>query len=166
MAKYDATVTKVLDLMKATFGSKFEAYYDGDPEAIPLFQLPCIIVTQTTDDTEEAAQGEDDVTDRITIKVVLNKKDDFDADKVSEVNTTEKRIRDLIALRDPETGNYSTGTVKHAIRSAMLDGVLAIASAMNIEYGLNPRYAPGSDYADLTTEGHVTFGVEYSVDTY
>lgn len=166
MSQFEPTVTKVLNLMKATFGSTFEAYHDGDPEAIPLFQLPCIIVTQTTDNTVEAAQGEDDVTDQITIKVVLNKQDDFDADKVKEVNTTEKRIRDLIALRDPKTGNYAAGTVKSAIRSALLDGALAIAPTMDIEYGINPRYAPGSEYADLTAEGHVTFSVEYSVDTY
>lgn len=164
--EYEETVVKVIDLLKKTFGSEFKKYYNGEPEAIPLFDLPCIVVTQTTDDTTEAAQGEDDVTDQITVKVILNKKEDWDANRVSELNTTESRIRTYIAKRDPKSGDYGERTVKGALRKNLLDGVIARAPQMNIEYGINPRIAPTSEYADLTAEGHVTFSIIYSVDTY
>ncbi|NQD39969.1 hypothetical protein [Glutamicibacter halophytocola] len=166
---FEDSVQRVLKLMKSTFGDEFKTYYDGDPEVIPLFNLPCIIVTQTSDETVEAAMGQDDVNDSITVKVVLNKRDDWDNDKVNPLNMTERKIRDYIAKRDPATGNYLPNTVKGAIRSDLLEGVEAVAPTMNVEYGLNPRAIgenPKTEYADLTAEGHVTFTVQFSVDTY
>jgi len=157
------SVSRVLDLMRDTFGEAFKTYYDGDPEAIPLFNLPAIIVDQTGDDTIEAAFGQDDVEDRIIIKVVLNKRDDFDNDKVKQLNTTARRIRDIIGKRDPATKNYESKTVKGAVRQFVVEGVNAIAPTMNVEYGINPR--PGGEgYADLTAEGHVTFPITYSLN--
>lgn len=159
------SVQRLLDVFQDALGDSFKTYYDGDPEAIPLFNLPALIVMQTQDDTTAGAAGEDDIIDRITVKVVLNKRDDFDADKVNPLNTTERRIRELIARRDPSTGNYAANTVKHVIRSLALDGITAADTAMNIQYGINPR--PGGEgFADLTAEGHVSFGIEYSVVTY
>lgn len=163
------TVQRVLRLMRDTFGSKFKTYYDGDPEAIPLFNLPAIIVTQTGDDTTEGEQGEDDVLDRITIKVVLNKRDDYSGDAVDPLNMTERKIREYIGKRDPQTRGYDARTVKGAIRKELLSDFTAVAPTMNVEYGVNPRgagYAKDVQYANLTAEGHVSFTVEYPVGTY
>ncbi|MFJ6416472.1 hypothetical protein [Paeniglutamicibacter sp. NPDC091659] len=170
MTDYQDNVQRVLNLMKTTFGSEFKTYYDGEPEVIPLFNLPCIIVTQTSDTTTEGAQGQDDVEDTITVKVVLNKKDDWNGDKVDPLNMTERKIRDYVGKRDKVTGNYEPQTVKGALRKELLaDDVEAVAPTMNVEYGINPR-AVGEDtktqYAIRTAEGHVTFGVQFSVDTY
>lgn len=159
------TVQRVLRLMRETFGSAFKEYYDGDPEAIPLFNLPAIIVTQTGDETTEDQQGEDKVLDAITIKVVFNKRDDFTGDKIDPLNLTERKIRELIARRDPETGMYDPHSVKGAVRKTLLSDFTAVAPTMNVEYGVNPRVA-GDGLADLTAEGHVSFTVEYLVETY
>lgn len=159
------TVQRVLRLMRETFGKAFQEYYDGDPEAIPLFNLPAIIVTQTGDETSEDQQGEDKVLDAITIKVVFNKRDDFTGDKIDPLNLTERKIREIIARRDPETGAYDPQSVKGAIRKKLLDDFTAVAPTMNVEYGVNPRVA-GEGLADLTAEGHVSFTVEYPVETY
>jgi len=164
-SQYEDNVQRVLHLMEDTFGETFKTYYDGDPEAIPLFNLPCLIVTQSGEDTEEAAFGQDDVTDRLTVKVVLNKRDDWDGDKVNPTNMTERRIRDFIGARDPITGLYDAKTVKGALRLDLLDGVTAVAPTMNVEYGINPRVSPGEGYADLTAEGHVSFDIQYCVNT-
>lgn len=158
------SVRLVLDLMRKTFGSEFATYYDGDPEAIPLSNLPALIVTQTNDTTTEGQQGEDDVTDQVTIKVVLNKKDDFDGDRVDPLNMTERRLRDYVARLDAE-GRYDPKSIKGALRAELLEGVTAIAPTMSVEYGLNPR-VPGEGLADLTAEAHVSFGIQYSVFTY
>jgi hypothetical protein len=166
---YEDNVVRVLNLMRTTFGEEFKTYYDGEPEVIPLFNLPAIIVTLTTDDTTEGSMGQDDVEDHITVKVVLNKKDDWDGDKVNPLNMTERKIRDYIGRRDQETGNYDPHTVKGAIRKDLLAGVEEVAATMTVEYGINPRAIGSSkdtEYADLTAEGHVSFGIQYSVDTY
>lgn len=162
--QYEDNVQRMLRLMRDTFGDAFKTYYDGDPEAIPVFNLPAIIVTQTGDDTREAEMGEDDIEDRLTIKVVFNKRDDWDGDKVNPLNMTERKIRDFIAARDQTSGNYDPRTIKGALRNHALDGVTAVAGAMNVEYGINPRIA-GEGLADLTAEGHVSFAIQYSVET-
>jgi hypothetical protein len=160
---YEDNVQRILNLMKGTFGDTFNTYYDGDPEAIPLFNLPCIIVTQSGDDTTAGAWQQDDIEDRLTIKIVLNKKDDWGGNKVDPLNMTERKIRNFVAERDQETGLYLPRTVKGAIRTMALDGITAIAGTMNVEYGINPRIA-GEGLADLTAEGHVTFTISYPVD--
>ncbi|WP_437770614.1 hypothetical protein [Arthrobacter sp. KNU40] len=157
--------------MRDTFGDRFSTYYDGDPESIPTFNLPCIIVTQSSAEIVESAMNEDDVTDSITVKVVLNKRDDFTGDKVDPLNLTDKRIRDLVIQRDTATGQYDERTVVGAIRKFGIDGIrqdegiTAVAPSLAIEYGINPRPAENTNYADITAEGHVTFSIQYSLDT-
>lgn len=169
MSKYPDSVQRVLNLMKSTFGEEFKTYYDGDPEVIPLFNLPCLIVTQTTDTTSEGAMGQDDIEDTVTIKIVLNKMDDWDGDKVNPLNMTERKIRDYIGKRDEETGNYDKRSVKGALRCDLLEDVEAVAPTMNVEYGINPRALGPNEktaYATLTSEGHVTFGIQFAIDTF
>lgn len=158
------SVRLVLDLMRETFGSEFAEYYDGDPEAIPVSNLPALIVTQGSDTTTEGQQGEDDVADSITVKVVLNKRDDFDGERADPLNLTETRLRRYVALLDDQ-GQYDARSIKGALRSSLLDGVEAIAPTIRVEYGLNPR-VPGNGLADLTAEAHVTFDIEHSVYSY
>lgn len=158
------SVRLVLNLMRKTFGSTFAEYYDGDPEAMPKSNLPALIVTQTNDTTEEGAMGEDDIVDRITIKVVLNKADDFDGDRVDPLNMTERRLRDFVGRLDG-AGRYDERSIKGALRNHLLEGITAVAPTISVEYGLNPRM-PGEGLADLTAEAHVTFDVQHSVYTY
>lgn len=158
-------VERVLQLMQATFGDDFKTYYDGDPEVIPKFNLPCLIVTQTSDNTAEGETGSDDVKDELRVKVVFDKSDDW-MGSIDPVNMTEKKIRQIIAGRDA-AGLYLKKSVKGALRVAMLDGVEAVAPLIAIQYGINPRETMGSEAnAVLTAEGWATFSLEYSVDTY
>lgn len=169
----DSTVYRILTLMKDTFGDQFVTYFDGDPERIAKIQLPAIIVTQTTADIMEAEQHEDDITDTITVKVVLDKRDDWTGDRVDPTNLTDKRIRDYVIRRNLSTREYDDRTIVGAIRRYGVDGarineqITAVAPTMKIEYGIMPR--PVGDkkgpYVDLTSEGHVTFDIVYSLDT-
>ena len=167
----ESTTGRILRLMQDTFGRRFATYYDGDPEAIPTFNLPCIIVTQTTSEITESAMNEDDVTDEITVKVVLNKRDDYDGDKVNPLNLTDKQIRDIVLKRDVVTRQYDDDTVVGAIRKYGIDGarqdegIDAVAPTLKVEFGISPRPAADENYADLTSEGHVTFSIQYSLDT-
>jgi len=148
-----------------TFGSKFKKYYDGDPEVLPSFNLPCLIVTQTKDDTTEAEQSEDDVTDSIRIKVVYDKRDDFTGSRDEAIDLTEKKLRDVVRALD-ENGQYAKGTIKRMLRDALLDGVTAVAPSMSVEFGINERPTFSEEDVPLTAEAWVTFAVQYSVVTY
>jgi hypothetical protein len=99
------TTKRILDLMRATFPSgPFKEFYDGDPDEIPTFNLPCIVVDQTKDETTKGVRSED-VTDNIIIKVIYNKSNDYTAD-LDPTDTTNKKMRDIVAARDPLTRGY------------------------------------------------------------
>lgn len=152
---------KILTLMKETFGSEFNEYYDGDPDQIPVFNLPCVVVDQLTDDTERGSWGQDDITETIIIKVIYNKADDY-SDNVDPLNLTTRKIRRAVGARDPETGDYAPNTIKFAIRQFATEGITAVATTMTVQYGLVPRLE--GDIGILTQEAHVQFPVRYSVD--
>jgi hypothetical protein len=158
------TVKRTLELMRTTFGDTFKEYYDGDPEQIPLFNLPAIIVDQTGDATTEGAYEQDDVDDSITIKVVLDKRDDFNGNKVDPLNLTARKIRELVGKRDPVTKKYEVQTVKGALRNHLVDDITALAPTVTVEYGIVPR-SGGAEYATLTAEGHVKFSMQYTINT-
>lgn len=162
MAESHAEITqRILKLMRDTFPTEFKEFYDGDPDQIPTFNLPCIVVDQTNDDTERGAWGQDDVTETIIIKVIYNKADDY-SDNVDPLNLTSRKIRRAVAARDPETGDYAPNTIKYAIRQFATEGITAIATTMSVSYGLVPRLE--GDIGILTQEAHVQFPVRYSVD--
>jgi len=167
MSKPVSSVDRVLDLMKATFGSKFKKYWDGDPEVIAKFDLPGLIVQQIRDDTTESEMGEDSVSDQIRIKVLFDRADDWTGDRTKPIDLTEKKLRDIVGTTLNENGEYQKGTIKHALRNDLLDGVEAVAPTMAIEFGVNPRQTLDDERnVAWTTEAWVTFSVQYSVDTY
>ncbi|KSZ59663.1 MULTISPECIES: hypothetical protein [Rhodococcus] len=163
---YEETTQRILDLMKQTFGTHegggpFKEFYDGDPDEIPAFNLPCIVVDQTNDDTDKGAWGQDDVTDTIMIKVIFNKADDWTAN-IDPNDLTSRKIRRIIAARDPKTGRYLPNTVKGALRAMGTKGLTAVGGNLSVEYGMVPRV--NGDKGLLTQEGWVRFTIEYPVD--
>ena len=152
------SVQLVLRLLKdALDGSGIKQFYDGDPDLIPEFNLPCIVVEQLTDETVGGTFREDDVRDTVLVKVIFNKKDDWTND-VDPTNTTHTKIRKLIGGRDLQSGDYLPGTVKGALRPELY-GQRRIGSEMSVELGVLPR-----PEELITAEGHVTVKVDYSVD--
>lgn len=156
---YEDSVRRVLKLMKDTFeNGPFKEFYDGDPEEIPEFNLPCLVVSMVSDNTQAGSFGQDDVTETLVIKVIMNKKDDW-SNETDPLNMTERKIRELVGLRDPATGNYEDRTVKGALRKFGTQGITSIGLSVDTEYGITPR---ANDI--ITAEGHVTFTYQYAVD--
>ncbi|MFM9793302.1 hypothetical protein [Streptomyces turgidiscabies] len=157
--KYQDNVRRILNLMKTTFGSTMKMYYDGDPDEFPPeFDLPALIVSQVSDSTVAGSFGQDDVTDTIVIKILLNKKDDWSAGANPD-NMTERKLREYVGARNPETGRFEERTVKGALRTFGTQGIVAIGRETTVEYGITPR---ANDV--VTAEAHVTFPIQYAVD--
>lgn len=156
---YQDNVQRLLGVLKDTFGTQFKAYYDDDPEMIPDFNLPCIVVSQLGDSTTQGAFEQDDVEEEFVIKVIYNKKDDFDA-QIDPGNMTQRKIRGVIGTRNVTTGEYEAKTVKGALRTYGLTGICAIAPTMTVTYGITPRLGDM-----LTSEGHVNFKITFIVNT-
>ena len=125
---YKDGVTRILDLMKETFGDYFKAYFNGEPEMLPESVLPCLIVTETTGAIESGATGTDNITETVTIIAVENKKDDVGSDVAD--NLTEYRLRKIVKGQYPEghekAGQYINPSIMYAIRTyiTMSDSVL------------------------------------------
>lgn len=158
---YEETTRRLLKLMKDTFGDHFKAYYDGDPDQIPTFNLPCIIVDQTNDETERGTWGEDDITETVMIKAIYNKADDY-SNNVDPLNLTSRKLRRIVGARDKQTGDYRPDTIKSALRTFGTEGLTAVAPNLSVQYGLVPRLE--GDVGILTQEAHVQFTIRYSVD--
>lgn len=155
------SVELVLKLIRDGMGETFATYYDGDPDLIPVFNLPACVVTKTSDTEVAGTFAEDDVTEAIVIKAILNKADDW-ADDVDPTNLTEKKLRRIMEARDAETGRFLKNSIKGAIR-LQLDGDRRIGQQMDLEIGVNVR--PSGDSSTVTTaEAHLTIQLLYSLD--
>lgn len=154
---YEQPIDKLLGFLREEFGTQFKAYYNGDPDVIPDFNLPCISVVKNSDQTANGPTGLQRVTEELAVKIIYNKGDDWTAQN-DEVDLTEKKIRDVVEARDSETGNYLPQTLKHALMTRFTVSGLEINQAMTFELGILPR----SDEL-ITQEGHLTLTVTYLV---
>lgn len=154
---FQAPIDKLIGFLRDEFGSQFKAYYNGDPDVIPDFNLPCVSVVKNSDQTGNGPTGLQRVSEELVVKVILNKADDWTA-ATDEVDLTEKKIRDMVEARDPQTGNYLPATLKHALLNRFTVDGLELNQAMTFELGVLPRSE------DLVTqEGHLTLTVSYLV---
>ncbi|MGB3684957.1 MAG: hypothetical protein WA991_03930 [Ornithinimicrobium sp.] len=134
-----------------------KAFYSGDPDVIPAFNLPAIVVSKLSDESIADSMADDQVTERIIVKLILDKRDDWTA-QTDEVDLTEAKIRRLIEARDETTGRYLDNTVKKVLRETLEQENLLIAGPTTFEIGTLPR---PNDV--VTMEGHITVPVQHSV---
>lgn len=141
-------VTRIRNVLKTALGSAFKAYYDGDPDLIPESRLPAIVVSKLGDDASPGTQLQDDVTERIVIKVILNKKTDWGGQS-DEVDLTEVKLRDYIEKRT-DSGAWDPQSIRGVLRSQLSDGVMQIDRQTELQLGMLQR--PKNL---ITHEGHL-----------
>lgn len=156
---------RILKALKEELKGRFKTFYDGDPVAIPPVNLPAIVVAteEDTTDTERAPTGHDRVGEEITIKVVLNKKDDIG--RSQDVDSNHRKLRQWVGARDPETGEYKPNTVKGVLRKNLTLAAQSgqyqrpvISNRMRVRYRLATR--PNELISD---EAHVTVSTAENV---
>lgn len=132
----DSTII-IRSLLKEAFGSTFNAYYEGDPVLIPKSSLPCIIVENVVTAVDQAATSQDEIGEQLSIKVVLNKADDYG--KSDDYDSTERKLRRFIQGRDKVTRHFHHSTLLYVLRKNITLKGLALNSRVDISYDLQPR---------------------------
>jgi hypothetical protein len=133
---YKDGATRVLELMRDTFGGKFRAYFDGEAEPGENW-LPCMMVMTPRVGIQSGATGTDDLTEQIIIIISLSAKDDVGASP--EVQLTDYKLRKYIFGQDPNTGQYLPQTVLGALRTHYTLSDAVIESDVEFEIGPNVR---------------------------
>lgn len=154
---YEEPTARILRFLREEFGETFKAYYDGDPDAIPAFNLPAVVVEKQRDTTAQGPTGLSRVDESILIKLIYDKADDWEASD-STVDLTMKKIRQAFEARDAATGKYLPNSIKGALKTRLKMDDAVLQEDMTLELGVVPRV---DDL--ITAEGHLTVNVSYFV---
>lgn len=147
--QFESISQRIIRTLKETFGSTFHEYYDGDPYAIPDSMLPAIIVEQQSARITAGATGLDRNTETVVIKVVLDKRDDFNKDE--NINNAYQQQRDFIFARDPSTKEWLSKSIMGQIRTNFTLDDVVVGQSVDVQYFIQQR--PEETYTD---EAHVT----------
>jgi len=131
-------------------------FYDGDPIAIPASKLPTISVEMTDCDIDEAATGHDSHLDTIMIKVIVDKRVDFDK-KEGEV-VAQKTLRDYIKGVGSD-GKLKSNSVVGVLRNNLTLSSAVLDQLMQVNISVVRR---GDD--TITEEAWISLTTESIVD--
>jgi hypothetical protein len=152
---YTDSVSKVLEILKDNFGAGFfKMYFEGDPVLVGESSLPAICVSKQSSSysVNNAPTQFDRVTELLTIKLMLNKKDDFNASATTDM--TEKKLRVLAEGHD-EAGALLGESVIGALRTKFTSvGTMVLDQDISIDYGVVPR----PDEV-ITAEAHINITI-------
>lgn len=104
-------------------------FYDGDPVAIPASRLPTIAIEMTASGIDEGPTGHDSHLDTLTIKVIVDKRADFNKQPAEVV--AQKTLRDFVKGVDDD-GNLKSNSIVGVLRkylsldSSVLDQLISI----------------------------------------
>jgi len=104
-------------------------FYDGDPVVIPASRLPTIAIEMSDSTIDEGPTGYDGHLDTLTIKVIVNKRPDFNKQQGEVV--AQKTLRDYVKGVD-SSGNLKLNSIvgvlrKHlTLNSSVLDQLIKI----------------------------------------
>lgn len=150
----------ILNKLRAELGSTFATYWDGDPIAIGISQMPALIVDWERSDNAPAPTRHDKWTHTVLVKAVVNKMEDTSTLEAGgskgiliEVPTRKKLERMVFARRE-DNGEYLTDTVLGVLRRNYTMGGRESNQIANVEFGVNQRLTDGGEDA-ITAEAHI-----------
>lgn len=142
--------------------SEIRAVYDSDPDLIPTFELPAMTVDKDSDSSANGSTGYRDVTERIVIKVILDKSSDWD-EGVDHERHAKRRLRRLVEARSTSNPRqYAPNTIRYALENRLQIEGVAIDSNIGVQYGSVQRDSAGEV---VTVEAHLTIEATYSMQT-
>lgn len=156
---YSDAVDRILAYLEGGFGAKFHRYYEGDPIYIPQSLMPAICVMKLSGETKPSATGTNDLIEKILIKVVYNKKDDYGSNfSDDKIDFTERKLRRLVSARDPITKEFMNGTIFGILMTNFTLGNEVIQMNLTDDYAIDYRPATSNPRGEvmLTQEAYVT----------
>lgn len=148
-------VSRVLRLMKDTFGDMF-TYYKGEIINIPEMMLPCCMVSVPKTSINTKTSAHDSVQESIIIILVLNKKDDVNGSQ--DTDLTEYRLQKLVYGQDPSTAQYLPQTVMYAVRKNFTMNNDTIENNVDIDF--TPNLRGSTENPIETQEAYITISLE------
>lgn len=127
------SITRLLALLRAQFGDDY-TYYEATPATPPAAsEYPVMMVQKMSGTAAVGPTSTDEVTEEITLTIMLNKADDIGS--ANEKTTTLRHLQNIIEGQDPVTKYYRADTVLSVMRTFLTMEEWLINSSVNIGYG-------------------------------
>lgn len=151
---------KIYELLRSNLeaqGAPFKVFYYGDPVLIPESLMPCIVVDTMTTISEFGPTQFDDLTNDVMVKVIFNKKTDFNAG--SEDFLTKQKVEYFMEGRDKTTGLYLPNTVQGVLRKNITveDNASQLTNKINYDVIVRPEDT-------ITQEAHLTLTISSIIE--
>lgn len=154
----------ILNKLREELGSTYATYWDGDPIAIGVSQMPALIVDWERSENVGAPTRHDKWAHTILVKAVVNKMEDTSTLEAGggkgiliEV-PTRKKLERMVFARRKDNGEYLTDTVLGVLRRNYTMGGRESNQIANVEFGVSQRLTDGGQDA-ITAEAHVRLSV-------
>jgi len=149
-------IKKVIDLLEEHSTPDLKRpFYDGDPIIIPASKLPTVSVEMTGSDIDEGATGYDSHSDIITIKVIVDKRQDFNQGAGDVV--AQKTLREYVKGVDSD-GKLLANSIVGVLRKHLSLDSTILDQMMSIDFSVIKR----EDI--ITEEAWISFAVESIVE--
>lgn len=130
--EYKDVMTRLRDLMVATYGDFMKAYFMGVPSGIYVSMLPCVTIHKMSGNIRNGATGTDSVGEQFVISISMNRLNAQSNDP--ETDTAFRELYRIVEGRDPATGYYKPNTAVYALRTNMTLGTAVIDNDIDIDY--------------------------------
>lgn len=128
---------QIMNLIKAQFGTLFNAYFIGSPDVIPDAALPCVIVQKRSASYKAGATMTDDKVEQISIHLLASGKDGFGAP--DDDDTVMRQLQNMVEGADATTGQFLDSTIMGIVRKNITLSETIIDNAIEVNYDVTPR---------------------------
>jgi len=149
------TVTRLVNLYEATFGTTFHRYFDAFPLTPPgKDDYPLVAVQQIHTKAIIGPTSTDDVPETIVTEVMINAADDAGSQNVR--TATMRHLQNLVQGQDPVTFDYLPNTFLYCLRTHLTllqssGSIWLIDSDVDIKYDITqPKDMPLIALAEIT----------------
>lgn len=131
-----SVVDLVRDFLSASeYGNIFkEIYYGNPPNGIPIDSIPCIAVIKDGTTVVQGATGMDDITYKLMLRVVINKKD-YLTNGAWDVVLDQRRMEQIIEGENPSTGLYDNTSIIGILRTNFTLNNYSVDQKIDVTYG-------------------------------
>jgi hypothetical protein len=143
--QYPDAASRIMALVKSTFGKTFTSYFLGLPNdfIIPEDAYPACIVQKAGGEYKVGPTTADDITESVYVHFLVNSKIGFGTPDNDD--TVMRQLQTLVEGRDPTTGYLLPNTLMYALRtfitlrSDSVPGLVTINNDVHITYDAAKR---------------------------